>query len=225
MNNKIWAGIAGAVAAGIALYLLTGKNKAQNDVDLSVFTKDQLLKIIDQFEIDHIKVFIHGYSQLKANTKSYKQSKFLPQDVEETKKTLSNLWEEVNNIILKENNISMEFLDQWIDTLKNDEDVQKASRSMNKNYDLILGWNKPEFDTEPPKEITKEILLKFISTSYTMFRIHVYRKVQEWLKQNPNSQLTDPIFKNIWKEWSLSEKKLLIYIMKWGYQLLKMNHL
>ena len=117
MNHKLIAGLWGAaalVAGGVALYYMAQEEEEAIIVfDPKVHTKEKLIEIMSEFEIEYASLYIHWYSMLKSKEKELGKGK-IPQEVlEAAKHQIEQLTENVDKEVFGLFKIHKEFFDLW----------------------------------------------------------------------------------------------------------------
>lgn len=200
MSSKVWAGVlaTAVVASGVALYLMAREDEEKEIAyDPKTHTKEKLLEVLSQFEIEYASLYIHWYSMLKSKEKEVGKGNISLEVMEGAKRQLQKLTDSVDEDVLKENGLTKAFFEDWVRRYEKDLDVKRLQSSMEDNFELLLQIKKPIFKFEYPKEITKEKYIKFIKVSYAKFRYDTYHEVQKYLKEAGKTKLTDDEFNEI----------------------------
>lgn len=200
MSSKIWAGVlaTAVVASGVALYLMAQEDDEKEIAfDPKIHTKEKLIEILNQFEIEYASLYIHWYSMLKSKEKEVGKGNISLEVMEGAKRQLQKLTESVDEDVLKENGLTKTFFEDWVKRFEKDLEVKKLQSSLEENFELLLQIKKPLFKFEYPKEITKEKYIKFIKVSYAKFRYDTYHEVQKYMLEHGKNKLTDEEFNEI----------------------------
>ena len=215
MSVKAWAGAFGVsalVAAGDAAYYMAQDEEEKEIIfDPNVHTKEKFMQILEQFEIEYASLYLHWYSMFKAKEKEVGKGKVPEEIIETAKQKLQELTANIDEEVISEHGLNKTFFDKWAAKYSNDPDVLKISKKLEDNFDKLLKIEKPDFNFDYPKELTKEKYIKFINTAYQKFRYDTYHEIQNYLKQTGKKQIDESEFNEIIKKCSLQEIKIKVY--------------
>jgi len=211
-SNKVWYGVIGAAivaVTGIGLYYLA---QEEEEKVLKDPTKEKLIEILKEFEIEYASLYIHWHSMLKSKEKEVGKGKISDDILEAAKEQLHKLTENVDEEVMAQYNISRKFFEEWWEKYKKtDPEVKALTDKIEKNFNLWLEIKKPEFDFDYPKELTKDKYIKFIKASYAKFRYDTYHAIQKVLKETGKDKLSDEEFNDVLKKCSLPQIKIDTY--------------
>jgi hypothetical protein len=111
---------------------------------------------------------------LKTKEKEVGKGK-IPADVmEAAKEQIEKLTENIDNEVFETHNISRTFYQQWIETKGNIPEISQIRERIEANFEKLLKVQKPELVFDYPKELNKQVYVKFIKAAYEKFRFDIY---------------------------------------------------
>ena len=140
MSSKVWAGIIGTalVAGGVALYYLAQEEEEKEIAfDLKTHTKEKLIEVLNQFEIEYASLYIHWYSMLKSKEKEVGRGNISVEVMEGAKRQLQKLTESVDEDVLKENGLTKKLFEEWVQRF---EKKILMSKSLEPQWKKILNY-------------------------------------------------------------------------------------
>lgn len=197
MNSKVVAGLLGAAAIGAAVgayYLSQEDEEIHITFDPSVHTKEELMKVLQSFEIEYASMYLHWYSMLKAKAKEIGKENIPVHEMENFKEKIREITESIDQEVFEEHKISRSFFNEWIQKFENDREVAQFTKRLESNFDKLLNIEKPIFDLAYPKEITKEKYIKYISLAYAKFRYDVYHEIQKYIRKTGQKTINEDEF-------------------------------
>lgn len=127
-----------------------------------------------EFELEYGSLYSHWYSMLKTKEKEVGKGK-IPADVmEAAKEQIEKLTENIDNEVFETHNISRTFYQQWIETKGNIPEISQIRERIEANFEKLLKVQKPELVFDYPKELNKQVYVKFIKAAYEKFRFDIY---------------------------------------------------
>ncbi|CAI2370099.1 unnamed protein product [Moneuplotes crassus] len=213
-------GVGALIGAGIGLYYLLKDDEDKLRYDPKIHTKEKLLSLFQEFEVEYADLFLHWYSMLAAKEKQVGKGNIDVIAMERFKDQITQLTEQVDEEILSRNNINAAIFDKMIEANKQDSAVIGFKDRMNRNYNRLITVQKPRFDFDFPKEITKEEYFIYLKLAYAKFRYEVYNKVQAILSQTGQILIAQDQYEEVVESVSLSNIKELAY-KKCGFPAIK----
>lgn len=212
MSSKIWTGVLGAaaIAAGVAIYYMAQEEEeAKITFDPKIHTREKLIEILEQLEVEYASLYLHWYSMLKSKVKEIGK---IPDDtLEAAKEQVQKLTDDVDTEVFSDFKLSKSFFDDWVAKYATDPEVKKISNKLQKNYEKLWKIEPLDFQFDFPREFTKEKYIKFIKVSYAKFRFDTYRETQRIIRESGQRQITEDQFNEIIKKCSLPAIKIDVY--------------
>lgn len=203
-DNKLYSilGIGALVAAGVAgiYYLSQEEEQIVVKYDPKVHTREALLDLLLEFELEYASLYLHWYHMLKQKEKEVGKGK-IPQDtMAAVQEQVKKLTEDVDEEILQKFKYSQSFFDEWLEKYQNDREVRNLSQSLESNFSKLMKIEKPIFNFTFPKELTKQLYIKFIKVAYAKFRYDIYNEIQTLLRVSGRSQISEEEFNEFIKK-------------------------
>jgi Fe-S cluster biosynthesis and repair protein YggX len=201
-NNKLMTGIlgVGAVAALVGLYYMAKDDEVEIKFDPKVHTKEKLLEVLNDFELEYASLYLHWYSMMKTKEKELGKGKIPPDTMEAVKQQIQTLTGDVDEEIFANHKISQSTFDEWMEKHKTDPKISQFTKRLSQNFEKLMRVEKPEFNFTYPKELTKQVYLKYIKAAYAKFRYDIYHAVQNKLRQTGAPSVTEDEFNEIIKQ-------------------------
>jgi hypothetical protein len=138
MSSKIWTGVLGvtAIAAGVALYYMAQEEEeVKIAYDPKIHTREKLLEILQQLEVEYASLYLHWYSMLKSKEKEIGK---IPEDtMEAAKEQIQKLTDDVDQEVFTDFKISRKFFNEWVAKFATDPTVKSISDKLQRNYDKL----------------------------------------------------------------------------------------
>lgn len=213
-SNKLLAGVIGVgaiAAAGVGLYYLLQDDEIEVIYDPKIHNKELLLKLFIEFEVEYASLYLHWYQMLKAKEKEVGKGNIDQLVMEKFEEQVTELTEKVDQEVLSQSKLNSKVFDEMMEANKADPIVRKFKSEMENNYKKLMNVQKPEFNFDFPKELTKEDYIKYLKLSYAKFRYEIYHHVQKVLKETGQQTCTKEQFDEGIKKISLPEVKDAAY--------------
>ncbi|CAI2369138.1 unnamed protein product [Moneuplotes crassus] len=119
----------------------------------------------------------------------------------------------VDKDILDRNDINVHIYNKMLEVNQDEVAVKKYNEDMERNYNKLMNIEKPDFQFEFPKEITKENYFEYLKLSYAKLRYEIYHEVQKIMKETGQQSITNEQFGEVIKKVSLPDIKEKVYTM------------
>ena len=213
-SSKLLTGMIGAgviAAAGVGLYFLLQDDEIEVVFNPKIHNKELLLTLFKEFEVEYASLYLHWHSMLKAKEKEVGKGKIDKLAMEKFEEQVTQLTEQVDEEILTQHKLNSNVFDNMLEANKSDAAVRKFKDSMERNYERLMNVQKPEYDFEFPKELTKEDYIKYLKLSYAKFRYEIYHEVQKTMKETGQPRISKEQFDDAIKKVSLPSVKEQAY--------------
>jgi hypothetical protein len=203
-NNKVLYGVLGlgvvsAAAAGI-YYLAHEKEEVSIKYDAKVHTRELLIELLLEFEIEYASLYLHWYHMLKQKEKEVGKNKIPQETMAAVKEQVQKLTDDVDAEIIEKFKYSQSFFDKWVAKYENDREIKNLSESLESNFQRLMKIEKPTFNFTFPKELTKQSYIKFIKVAYSKFRYDIYNEIQTFLRMSGKTQISEEEFNDFIKK-------------------------
>lgn len=209
-SSKLLTGVIGAgivAAAGVGLYFLLQDDEIEVVYNPKIHNKEKLLTLFKEFEVEYASLYLHWHSMLKAKEKEVGKGKIDGLAMAKFEEQVIQLTEQVDEEVLTQNNLNSKVFDEMMEANKNDVSVRKFKDRMEKNYERLMNIQKPEYEFEFPKELTKEDYIKYLKLSYAKFRYEIYHEVQKIMRETGQPRISKEQFDDAIKKVSLPNVK------------------
>jgi len=203
MSTKTWVGILGAtaVAAGAAIFYMAQEDEeVKIQYDPKIHDRDYLIKLLQSFEIEYASLYLHWYDMLRSKAKEVGKANIPQETLDNFRLKVDELTESVDTEVFEEYGISQSFFNNLMEKHQDDAKAKEIMGRLKRSYDKLFKIERPEFHFDYPKELTKELYLKFLQTSYAKFRHDVYHAIQKLIAQNRGQPITEDDFNSVIKE-------------------------
>jgi hypothetical protein len=203
-DNKLLYGILGfgavaATAAGI-YYLAQEEQGLLIKYDPKVHTRELLIDLLLEFEIEYASLYLHWYHMLKQKEKEVGKNKIPEETMAAVKEQVKKLTDDVDDEILEKFKYSQSFFDEWVAKYADDREIKNLAESLEGNFQKLMKIEKPTFNFTFPKELTKQTYIKFIKVAYAKFRYDIYNEIQNFLRASGKTQITEEEFNEFIKK-------------------------
>ena len=215
-SNTLLSGIIGvgalaAVGAGLYFLMQDDEDEIVVEYDPKVHTKEKLIHLLEEFEVEYASLYLHWYSMLKTKEKEVGKGKLDEETMEKVKEQIQELTDKVDLEVFLTNNMNSKVFNQWMEKHKNEQQVRKFKDNMERNFNKLMKIQQPQFDFKFPKEITKEKYLKYLTLAYAKFRYELYHEVQKMLRETGQQRISEEQFNEAIKRISLPNIKDEVY--------------
>lgn len=203
-NNKVLYGVLGlgavSAAAAAIYYLAHEKEAIVIKYDPKVHTRELLIELLLEFEIEYASLYLHWYHMLKQKEKEVGKNKIPQETMAAVSEQVKKLTDDVDAEIIEKFKYSQSFFDEWVAKYENDREIKNLIESLESNFQKLMKIEKPTFDFTYPKELTKQTYIKFIKAAYAKFRYDIYNEIQTFLRVSGKTQITEEEFNEFIKK-------------------------
>jgi hypothetical protein len=203
-DNKVLYGVLGlgvVSAAAAAIYYLAHEQEAiVIKYDPKVHTREKLMELLLEFEIEYASLYLHWYHMLKQKEKEVGKNKIPEETMAAVREQVKKLTDDVDAEVIEKFQYSQSFFDEWVAKYTNDREIKNLAESLEGNFQKLMKIEKPIFDFTYPKELTKQTYLKFIKVAYAKFRFDIYNEIQTYLRVSGKPQITEEEFNEFIKK-------------------------
>lgn len=192
-------GAAAIGAAACVYYLAQDDDQIKVEYDPKIHTKEKLIEILQSFEVEYASLYLHWYSMLKTKEKEVGKGKIPADSMEAVIDQIKKLTEDVDEEIYSDHKITHSFMQTWVQKFSHDPEVKRISADLEKNFDRLCRIEKPLFNFYYPKELNKEVYIKYIKAAYAKFRYDTYHDIQRYLRKTGKKQLEEEEFNDVIK--------------------------
>lgn len=203
-NNKAIYGVLGlgvVSAAAVAIYYLAHEKEAiLIRYDPKVHTRELLIELLLEFEIEYASLYLHWYHMLKQKEKEVGKNKIPEETMAAVREQIQKLTDDVDAEIIEKFKYSQSFFDEWVGKYQNDREIKNLGESLESNFQKLMKIEKPTFNFTFPKELTKQSYIKFIKVAYAKFRYDIYNEIQGYLRMSGKTSISDDEFNDFIKK-------------------------
>jgi hypothetical protein len=203
-NNKAIYGVLGlgvVSAAAFAIYYLAHEKEAiLIRYDPKVHTRELLIELLLEFEIEYASLYLHWYHMLKQKEKEVGKNKIPEETMAAVREQIQKLTDDVDAEIIEKFKYSQSFFDEWVGKYQNDREIKNLGESLESNFQKLMKIEKPTFNFTFPKELTKQSYIKFIKVAYAKFRYDIYNEIQGYLRMSGKTSISDDEFNDFIKK-------------------------
>jgi hypothetical protein len=203
-NNIVIYGVLGlgvVSAAAVAIYYLADEKEAiLIRYDPKVHTRELLIELLLEFEIEYASLYLHWYHMLKQKEKEVGKNKIPEETMAAVREQIQKLTDDVDAEIIEKFKYSQSFFDEWVGKYQNDREIKNLGESLESNFQKLMKIEKPTFNFTFPKELTKQSYIKFIKVAYAKFRYDIYNEIQGYLRMSGKTSISDDEFNDFIKK-------------------------
>ena len=203
-NNKVLYGVLGlgvVSAAAAAIYYLADEKEAISiKYDPKVHTRELLIELLLEFEIEYASLYLHWYHMLKQKEKEVGKNKIPEETMAAVREQVKKLTDDIDVEIIEKFKYSQPFFDEWVGKYKNDKEIKNLGESLESNFLKLMKIEKPTFNFTFPKELTKQSYIKFIKVAYAKFRYDIYNEIQGYLRMSGKTSISEEEFNDFIKK-------------------------
>ena len=186
-------GAIAAAAAGI-YYLAQDEEEIMVKYDAKIHTREALLELLLEFELEYASLYLHWYHMLKQKEKEVGKGK-IPEDImTAVQEQVKKLAEDTEEEVLENFKYSKSFFNEWLAKYEKDKKIINLYKSFETNFQKLMKIEKPLFNFTYPKEITKQSYIKFIKVAYAKFRYDIYNEIQTYLRASGKTKISEEEF-------------------------------
>jgi recombinational DNA repair ATPase RecF len=188
-------------AAAVAIYYLAHEKEAiLIRYDPKVHTRELLIELLLEFEIEYASLYLHWYHMLKQKEKEVGKNKIPEETMAAVREQIQKLTDDVDAEIIEKFKYSQSFFDEWVGKYQNDREIKNLGESLESNFQKLMKIEKPTFNFTFPKELTKQSYIKFIKVAYAKFRYDIYNEIQGYLRMSGKTSISDDEFNDFIKK-------------------------
>ena len=166
---------------------------SSGSIDESVYSKQQLLTILEDLRIEYTPYYIHYYHVLTAIDQEYTDKPKIREDLrQKVHDRLDSKLKEVHADIIKRYMIDSErVLHDWIKHYLDDPVVKRQVDLFNINNDkLFVKLEAPDFELEFPSTLTKEVYIQILKKVFAGIRHTIYKEIRGIIRPREEKYLT-----------------------------------